>query len=284
MIADHTLPRDLERALARNDITVSGWSELTERVYEGAWQPHLRRYRPTFAFRGVSDVRHDLRTTLARLGADSAELERHILRAFRKYAQRDSAPGDSAWNWLAVAQHHGAPTRLLDWTWSPYVAMHFATAQDMDRDGVIWCIDFSRTNALLPRALTDVLADEGTPVFTAEMLEQAAATPQDFDALAREEFVVFFEPPSIDDRIVNQSALFALKSNPSTGLDRWLVNHPDVFRRVIIPAALKWEVRDKLDQANVTERVLFPGLDGLSRWLTRYYTPASARDDEPRPG
>jgi hypothetical protein len=58
-----------------------------------------------------------------------------------------------------------------------------------------------------------------------------------------------------------------------SSLDRLLERHPELVRRIVIPAELKWEVRDKLDQANITERVLFPGLDGLSRWVARYYAP-----------
>ena len=52
-------------------------------------------------------------------------------------------------------------------------------------------------------------------------------------------------------------------------------SHPQLYRKVVVPAELKWEVRDKLDQANINERTLFPGLDGLSRWLVRYYFPRS---------
>jgi hypothetical protein len=73
---------------------------------------------------------------------------------------------------------------------------------------------------------------------------------------------------------VNQFALFSMMSSPSARLDGWLLRQrPDLVRRIMISAKLKWEVRDKLDQANITERVLFPGLDGLGRWLRRHYMP-----------
>ena len=77
----------------------------------------------------------------------------------------------------------------------------------------------------------------------------------------------------MDDRIVNQFTFFSVMSSACALLDDWMLAHPDLWRKVIIPAELKWEVRDKLDQANITERVLFPGLDGLSRWLKRHYSP-----------
>jgi FRG domain len=257
------------------DLRVNSWVELNERLYEGSWNESLNRFRSAFAFRGESNSAYTLKTSLARLTPAPEKIEGHLLRNFRKYALRDAVPDDSVWNWLAVAQHHGLPTRLLDWTYSPFVALHFATValENFDVDGVIWCVDFVKSNQLLPTALREVIEQEGSDAFTVDMLSRIAGSIPEFDRLAHDEFVLFIEPPSLDARIVNQFALFSMMSSARSRLDHWLEAHPDLFRKIIIPSELKWEVRDKLDQANISERVLFPGLDGLSSWLKRYYTP-----------
>ena len=266
-----------------DEIRVGSWAELHDRLYEGSWQEGIGRFRSRFAFRGMGDASHDLKTSLMRLGGEYARHEGHLLRNFRKYAHRDAVLEDSAWNWLALAQHHGLPTRLLDWTFSPFVALHIATAhpERFGVDGVVWCVDYARAGRALPKPLRDVLEEEGSDIFTAEMLSRAAGSLGELGQLGEGDFVVFLEPPSLDERIVNQFALFSLMSRPDARLDEWLAARPDLHRRIILPAALKWEVRDKLDQANITERVLFPGLDGLSVWLRRYYSPRPAPPADP---
>jgi hypothetical protein len=224
----------------------------------------------------MPDAAGALTTRLARL---SPSAERHLLRNFRKFARSRAVPSDSVWNWLTLAQHHGLPTRLLDWTFSPYVALHFATDHpaEYEKDGVIWCLDYVAAHEHLPRRLRRLLDEESADVFTAEMLQRAAPTLEKFDRLAQEPFLVFLDPPSLDERIVNQFALFSVLSGAELRLEDWINDRAPLARRIVIPAALKWEVRDKLDQGNITERVLFPGLDGLSRWLERYYTPRTGR-------
>ncbi|WP_254244861.1 hypothetical protein [Hymenobacter sp. BRD67] len=96
-------------------------------------------------------------------------------------------------------------------------------------------------------------------------------------SLKAKPFVLFLEPPSLDARIVHQYALFALMNTPEAALHEWLAQRPELYFRIRIPARLKWEIRDKLDQANITERVLMPGLGGLSRWLHRHYSAAQGR-------
>ncbi|MEO6667275.1 MAG: FRG domain-containing protein [Nitrospiria bacterium] len=259
---------------ATREMTVHSWNELQEQLFDESWRPELNRFRSHDAFRGLSDARYRLETTLVRLGGRPDELERHLLRNFRKYAHRDVVEGDSVWHWLSVAKHHGLPTRLLDWTFSPYVAMHFATADSakFHMDGVIWAVNYAQAHATLPERLQAALKQEGSDVFTVEMLSETIASLGDLDTLSPEDFLMFFEPPSMDDRIVNQFALFSILSNPKAVFEDWLTHHPQLVRKIVIPAKLKWEIRDKLDQANITERVLFPGLDGLSSWLRRHYS------------
>jgi hypothetical protein len=266
------------------EVRAESWIELQERLFEGAWNERLGRFRSDLAFRGQADAAAGLVTTLARLGGNYAELERSLLRNFRKYARRDAVAVDSPWDWLALAKHHNLPTRVVDWSYSPYVALHFATADlaGAEVDAAVWCVDFVRTREALPDALADLLESEGSNVFTTELLGRALDSLDKLDALADEEFVVFFEPPSLDERIVNQFALFSLMSSATAQLQDWLGDRPGLARKVVVPAELKWEVRDKLDQANVTERVLFPGLDGLSSWLTRHYSPRREASERTR--
>lgn len=254
------------------DIRVDSWTGLQEALFENSWQEGIARFRSNYVFRGVPRVSHALETSLQTGGLVAKE--RHLLASFRKYAARNAVQGDSLWNWLSLAKHHGLPTRALDWTYSPYVAMHFAThdVKLFGEDGAIWCVDYRKTNELLPKALRRQLEQNDVNIFTIEMIDNVAASLAEFDRLSKDDFVLFFEPPSLDERIVNQFALFSLPSSAGMLLESLLSRGENMYRRIIVPAALKWEIRDKLDQANVTERVLFPGLDGLSAWLKRYFT------------
>jgi hypothetical protein len=261
------------------------WTDILEALYVDSWNPTLRRFRSPFAFRGMGQVDHVLSSSLVRLAegrGDVRRLEMALLRNFRKYAHTEAVNADSIWELLALGQHRGLPTRLLDWTYSPLVALHFATEDPatFQQDGVIWCVNFVEANKRLPRRLKRILEQEGSETLTVDMLS-GFRSMREFDALAREPFLVFLEPPAMDRRILNQFALFSLMSSPLAEMNVWLDRHPDLCRRVIVPARLKWEIRDKLDQANVNERVLFPDLDGLSRWLARYYRPAQSMPTVP---
>jgi hypothetical protein len=264
-----------------NDHRATSWADLQRLLFQDTWDGRIGRYRSPFVYRGGRSQFYQLDTSLQRLGGEYHKLEHHLLRNFRKYARDTAAAVPAAtagtWDWLALAQHHGLPTRLLDWTYSPYVALHFATddLQAYDEDGIIWALNYVKAAEHLPDALRQTLRQEGSNVFTSELLDPLSDSLRALDGLQPEPFVLFLEPPSLDSRIVHQYALFSLMNSAQGVLHDWLADHPELYYRIIIPAELKWEARDKLDQAGITERVLFPGLGGLSRWLHRHYSPRS---------
>lgn len=135
------------------EVKVNSWLDLQKELFEGSWNAMIERHRSPYAFRGLSRADYDLKTSLIRLGANYALLEAHLLRNFQKYSPREVVERDSVWHWLTVAQHHGLPTRLLDWTYSPDVALHFATSnmEYVNEDGAIWAVDFHQAINSYPK-------------------------------------------------------------------------------------------------------------------------------------
>jgi len=260
-----------------NELRAESWNDLQNYLFD-VYEEDKDRFRSKFAYRGVSDKEYGLETSIQRIGRKPSDVENHLVRNFQKYSPINTLVDDynNIWNWISLGQHHGLPTRFLDWTFSPNVALHFMTddINTFNKDGVIWMVDFVEIKKHLPSDLQTKLDEQNTLSFTSIELEKYIGNS--INAITNYEkehgdALLFFEPPSIDDRIVNQFAMFSFMLNPNSNKKLWLEEHPHLYKRIIIPSDLKWEIRDKLDQSNITERIIYPGLDGISKWLNRWY-------------
>jgi hypothetical protein len=241
-------------------------------------------------FRGADKADWPLETSIVRLPgfapANCKTVERSLIRSFRKYAKAGIFDDKSEWYVMAVAQHNGLPTRCLDWTASPFVAAHFACADEARKaeDGVIWCLHAGALRAINRENHDSTKTlDRVAWVYDTRLLESQFRDLDALDATFSAErpetrLMLLWEPPSLDDRIANQSGMLSLM-NCATGsqndfLTDYVDRHPTLVHRVVIAAGAKAEIRAMLDQNNISERTLFPGLPGLCAWLKRYYAKA----------
>lgn len=291
----------------RNDLVADDWETLQQLIFRDSRNATSGRYRSPYVFRGCSNHEYSLSTSLARFVGDSGrwDLELVLLTDFLKHSHEEIRDSRSFYHLLSLAQHHGLPTRLLDWTSSPLVALYFATDGSADTDGVIWAVDYVKAHELIPELTRWYLDRAKTDMFDTEMLatmqdaiqtalrqREDSTDPKtwfrdiyreqeivdgfaDEHARASGDYVLFFQPPAMDARIVNQSALFSKQSNPRVPIDEWLEGHPELYWRIVVPGERKAEFRDRLDQMNVNRKTLFPGLDGIAHWLTEHHTPAA---------
>jgi len=265
---------------------IDSWKTLLDALHDPGvipkWDQQGGHFRSRMLFRGMSRKDWRLQTSLDRLKSPAPVVEPALLRAFRKYAPRGTFAGDSDWETLAVAQHNGLPTRLLDWCSSPLVAAHFATSerQHIDEDGVIWAVDvIAVRDYAIQRDIGETVRRAMAIVFDVALLQGAYKYLAAFDAThaALGDVCVFFEPPSIDSRIANQTGLLSAMNGPEvshhTYMEKLEAACPGAVHRFIVAKSAKRQIRDMLDQNAIHERVLFPGLPGLCDWLKRYYGP-----------
>ena len=241
------------------------------------YDPRNKRNRGYYLYRGLPDDSFELKTSLQRTCGDLGTLlEPKILANFSKYTATEAdVDTDTVWKKMLLGQHHGLPTRLLDWTHSPFIALHFATSANLDTlektDSVLWRIDIEELHQLLPESFKDIMKEEGTTVYSVEMLDIAASSIGKYDRQMEDRAMVIMEPPSIDPRIVNQYAFFSVIPGPMNNIELFLEKYTNNTVKYIINKNLKWRIRDFLDEANISERTVYPGLDGICKWLARHY-------------
>ncbi len=235
-------------------VRLQSWDEYLSIISDSPYQ--------NWAFRGQRDASAPLFSALSRYFLSFRvdprawpEQEERILRIFKRKSIHflDHVPQrDDDFEWLALMQDHGAPTRLLDFTWSPYVAAFFAL-HNTTKEGVIWACNPA---AIEKKKFVD-LVEPGS--FRKYFLSASGS------------FVWLGEPYAMNRRLIAQSGTFLVPAILDKSIEEILRGYPnpkDTLIKFIVPAH---KIREKgmreLYRMNITQATLFPDLDGLARSL-----------------
>jgi hypothetical protein len=218
-----------------------------------------------WAFRGERDERWPLYSSLSRyLGsfgvapAAWTRQEARILRVFKRKAHQflDQPPeSDDDFQWLALMQHHGAPTRLIDFTWSPYVAAFFALERTIG-DGVVWALNPGRIDS--SRALRHTRMDP-----------RIRGNFDRYFLKGNHRFIWLGEPYSMNSRLIAQSGTFAVPGVLDAPLEEILAEsgQENILAKFVLTQAARETGMRELYRMNITYATLFPDLDGLAKSL-----------------
>ena len=257
---------------------ISDIDGIKDLLFEQTRNEQNGRFRSSYFYRGVPDESFDLSTSLSRnCGHLASMLEPSLLDNFIKYVSiEDPTIDESIWKAMIIGQHHGLPTRLLDWTHSTLVALHFANTEgnlgNLDkRNCAVWRIDARELNSKLPEKYKAVLDEKRTFMFSIRHLASVVNDISQYDDDMGNKSLVIVEPPSIDQRIVNQYSFFSIVPSGITNLEEYLDENTGNTVKYVIDKSLRWDLRDVLDQLNMNERMIYPGKDGIAKWLARHY-------------
>jgi hypothetical protein len=216
-----------------------------------------------WAFRGERDERWPLYSSLSRylrnFGVSREawpEQEGRILRIFKRKAHQflDKPPDtDDDFQWMALMQHHGAPTRLIDFTWSPYVAAFFALERTL-ADGVVWAMNPARVDS--SRNTKRINVDP-----------RVHGNFSRYFLAGKRHFIWMGEPHTMNRRLIAQSGTFAVPGVLDVPVED-ILRDPDlenVLAKIVLANSVREVAMRELYRMNITYATLFPDLDGLAR-------------------
>ncbi|HLZ73687.1 FRG domain-containing protein [Phenylobacterium sp.] len=245
-------------------------------------EPQWRRFErflselssPDWVFRGHSDTSWKLRPKIGRedlVSKWTASAEVALLAEFKRRARQFETGVDfSDWDWLALAQHFGLPTRMLDWTQNPLVAAYFAvSSRPLNTDAEVVAV-LARERDYLD--LNDEGARNPRPF-------DSDTWPSQFDAQGG---VAFVRPLIRAPRMISQRGVFSVHLNPTEdweGFRRRLLGQPRYRiikpRRFKIPAAFRLHFQNRIGSLGVDASSIMSDLGGICEALTwRYMNPS----------
>lgn len=246
-------------------IEIGAWSEFVSLVSGDDYR--------SWAFRGYADARWQVYSTLSRAFMTARvdprawqDQECRALRIFQRKAHLFLAqvpPHDDAFHWLSIMQHHGAPTRLVDFTWSPYVAAFFALER-ATQDAAVLAVCPPRLQASVSAVMPPIREHrrEGYDF-------RGTGNYERYFQVNRYPMVFQGEPYVLNQRLIAQEGTFLVPGvlhRPIESLVSELPGCADaVVKFVLKTEGIRREAMRALYNMNITHATLFPDLDGLAR-------------------
>jgi len=257
-------------------LTIKSWEEL-QQEYERLF---ALKSSNRWVFRGQQDTGWDLKPSLERSACDRVglpltdlpDIEKYLLTRFQRNLHRfhTRAPGQNDYlEWLALMQHHGAPTRLLDWTYSFYIALFFALElASLDTTCAIWAIDqkwlFNLLKSREEQGIQDAFRiDPGLhdpeaahKLLTTKVASVAPLVPFHLNERLAVQQGVFLVPLNLEVSFMENLKAVAQPSE--------LQNHVLKFEIPVI-RKVQYQMLVSLERLNINRLSLFPGIDGFAQ-------------------